>query len=457
MKVHLTWFAAVFVLGVVFTFALPPFQGNDEWPHWVRTWTVAQGDLECDTVPHAAYAAMALFPVNKATGVRISWSDVKHALKAPPRGSTPTSVKRTSACGYAPTAYLLPAMVARLVAGGTKDFRMGGIGQSFFAARLVNWLCVSAAALWLLFALPWARGLVLLFYSVPEVVQQSVVLNNDALLFVLTFALMVLTLRPATWRTLAWVALVVGLLTLTKPVFALLGLMAVPGWLELRKQRPDLRKDVLLILALFVMPIVLRKAWTAYCHYDEVIWLPPWNVSPEKQIAFLKAHPLHLVTLMFAQLKDTLGHGLMQGSWTSILGAFGASAFEMPMIGYWLILLAIPIALYSDVARGDRPVEVGPQQKWAWRAALLGILAIFPAVVLAMYLLFSSVGAPSVNGVQGRYYLTPLLLLGALGLRRLHRRQWRGNHLIATGVAGGLMIFSVMIAIRALFDYYWKA
>jgi hypothetical protein len=155
----------------------------------------------------------------------------------------------------------------------------------------------------------------------------------------------------------------------------------------------------------------------------------------------------------------------MAGSWTSIFGAFGPSAFEMAPTGYWLCLAAGILASGADVTASVHPCAVTPLAaetrlgRAAWLLTGLGFFAIIPAVVLAMYLLFSSVGSGAVNGVQGRYYLVPLLLLAALGLYRakLNWARFERPHLSTslTAFAALASFLADVYALSAVAHRYW--
>jgi uncharacterized membrane protein len=476
-RLHKAWFGAVVALGVIYVFVLPPFQGNDEWPHWVRSWTIAQGDVKCGDIPRRAFQANGDFSFSHERGDagRVRFDNFRQFLtRAPDAGAA--SAYKTSACAYWPLSYVVPAIVLRVIARPSQGvYTSGRLLLGFYAVRLSGWVIMCGFVLWAVLALPWARNLLLYFVSIPEVVQQSSVLNNDLVLFVLTLLMLVCLARPPTWRRVAGMCAAIFLMTMTKPVFIVLAPLVALPLLELRAgaasagtaggRRFDWR-HVLVLVVLVPLPILLRKAWTAYVHFDEIVWLPPWNVHPDQQVAFLKQHPLHLFTILIAQVRDTFRHGLMQGSWTSILGALGSSELEMAPIGYALCLLSCAAAVAADLLRGIVPEDNAPRtrtsraRRWAVALAVLGIGSIFPAVVLAMYLLFSSVGADSVNGVQGRYYLVPLLLFAMLALAAAQRRfaarlaRPRWSHVIAA-LAGAASIASLWCAVRAVAAYYW--
>jgi hypothetical protein len=84
---------------------------------------------------------------------------------------------------------------------------------------------------------------------------------------------------------------------------------------------------------------------------------------------------------------------------------------------------------------------------------------VIPAVIMGMYLLFTAVGSDSVNGVQGRYYLIPLLLLAGIGILLSRSRiargpLWLGDALIAAPLA--LTAIADVMAIQAIRAFFYQ-
>jgi uncharacterized membrane protein len=460
------WFTATFLVGVAFIAVLPPFQTNDEDSHWRRMWTVAQGEPYCDKIPEVAN----LLPVSvhfegdhekrhvaKLEYLREAWENRGYNL--------PVTVISTG-CGYFPLGYLPSAIVAKRVAFGPGARpRVGGMLAAYYAARLANWIMVSLAVLLLALKVPWARHLTLFFYSIPEVLQQSVAINLDAFLFALTCVFIVLVFKADRWRTVLWMALVVTLMTMTKPIYAPLSLLGIPLMARLIPRTGFRWHHVLAAQLLFFLPLWARGQWQASIPSESLTgWGVGW-VNPALQVAHLKEHPFKIVTLLFWQLCDLFTRKLMQGGWTSIFGAFGWSAFEMPSIGYYLLLVALVFAVLADAGGPPlAPIAPSPHKPWVarvvWWVPALGLASIFAGVILAMYIYFTKVGEDTVNGVQGRYYLVPLLISGVLAMWAYKRR-----HLLpvrfAKAAAIGPLIAALsctaagVLAVLAIRDFYW--
>lgn len=461
---HRLWFCATFLFGISIAFALPVCQTNDEDSHWRRIWTISRGDVYCHTIPEVANdlpKLIKLMPDHKRQKVA-RWSFVTEALKD--RGYNIPVPIISNGCGYFPLGYIPAGIVARLVAFNLHARpRTGGMIKGFYAARLTNWLMLTLVVFLLLRSLPWARSLILFFYSIPEVHQQASTVGLDSFLFSMTACLLILLFTPPRWRSVAWIALVVAVMTMTKPIYAPLALLAVPLIARLKEQgRWTWRGWV--ATASLLLPAPLWVLWSkSIPPTTSTGWAPGW-VNPGKQVAYLGSHPWHVLTLLYGQLENTWSTDLMHGRWTGIFGAFGWSAFEMHPVGYYALLGALTWALLADWA-GTAPMPVvcertGWKRRAIWSAAVAGPVGVMVGAILAMYLYFSRVGAPVVNGVQGRYYLVPLLLLFALFLYWLRRTRPAPEVLkplvpYMIGTAAFLCMLADALAVHAIRDFYW--
>jgi uncharacterized membrane protein len=458
------WFALTLLTGIAYIVAIPPFESGDELTHWNRLWAVAEGEIICRTMPGAAkvipnffrFPAKSAYPKVTAEDFRLAWN---FTGLGEPGGSGDLQ------CKYPPTAYVLPAIAARLVAlreDGTP--RQGGMLASFYAARMVNWMLTSIAMLWLLQAMPWGRNLLLLFYSLPEVLQQGMSVNNDAFLFAMTFLILGVLLRPAAWSNVAWIAVALIAMTTIKPVYAPMALLAAPLYLYLRSVRWTWKQDLITIG--LVTPLLLWKLWSMFNTYDTTYdWRASW-ANPALQGIFLRQNPLHIFVICWAQFKDFFGNGMLSGSWKSVIGLFGWTAFYMATIGYYLVIAAFVLALTADATNGVEAPPIGSCNisRWlhnlCWILAVCGVLLVLPGITVAMYLVFTSVGSNDVLGVQGRYFLTPFLLLVAIWLYGI-KRQWGMRTIsarwspVATVMSAALMLVANVLSLVAIHDYFW--
>jgi hypothetical protein len=461
------WLISTFVIGLAFIAAIPPFQTNDEDSHWVHMWGVALGQLRCGgEKPRVVMATVSTLRQAAVHRDPSTWQ-VRYLLQAAELVGTGRLPGAGTACGYPPLAYVAPGLVARALAFDLHGrVRRYGMLAAIYGARLTNWL-VLTLAVWLLCGLqPWSRHLALLVYSIPEVIQQSMAINTDSFILACTVVASLASFRQAGTRAWAMLCLAVTAMTINKPIYAPLSALGLPALTSASALSP--RRRTLFAIALFALPIIAYAAWQRFTH-------PAGTAAATGgaalQMAYLKAHPRVVLSVLRYQVLYLFNDELMKGSWLSIFGAFGWSQFTMARVGYHLLLLALGLAIGADLTSGRRAPPLGADggsgPLFAWLAAGVGQIITLIAIVIAMYIYFTGgflgiVGGPDAIGVQGRYYLTPLWLLCTIPLYLINRRSseaWRlprGSRYV-TALALASTLSADLLALRAIMFTYYHA
>lgn len=411
---HRAWFLAVFLGSLGYLVMIPPFQTNDEPSHWHRVWSTASGHLTCGQIPKVipdAIAAANYYGVrDRHERFHFRQWDAMRALV----GANKTTASHGNACVYIPIAYVLPA-AAMIPWVEPYDARAGaGMLQAFYAARATNWLTMGAFVLLFLLLVPELRNLALVFYSFPTTIQQTVSLNQEATILGCVFMLVIVWFRTPTLATALASLAIVTALSGMKAIHLVLLLLWACLLLRWRAAANVPNRQFRAVAALGLIPVVIQMLWSrlvvAVSGED---FLPGWGVSPSGQVAFLREHPFHLIVVMLKGHIDLFGRGHMNGGWTGVLGVLGWADFEIGNRGYLLLWLALLLALLGDLAAPPRRLE-RPAASRVWIQVVLPIVSAYltiPAVILAMYMVFTAVGAESAIGVQGRYLLLPYFLM----------------------------------------------
>jgi hypothetical protein len=466
---HRMWLGTIFVIGLFYCYAFPPFQTNDEDAHWLHLWGVASGHLRCEgSKPSAAADFLSVVHQREVREDPAQWRQqyVRDALHF--SGDPAPTTRDGTACRYPPHPYVIPGVVARIVAFGLTGRRaVGGMIRAAYAARITNWVLVSLAIVMLCRRVPWIRNFALFFYSIPEVIQQSMAVNTDSFLFVATALLLVLLFgsRPSTW-SLFGVAVLVALMTMIKPVYAAFGTLGFIAWQRLLARHHLRKRDLAALIVALALPLVADWLWTHWVNAVATAGPPQpdrGRVRAMQQMDFLRAHRGVVLTLLWHQLRDFFGTDLMKGSWLSIFGAFGWSMFTMKRWAYYVLLVGCGCALVADAVDGSSAGDLEPPSRGSLTAVALASAAILVAVlgiIIGMYIYFSGaflgrIGVDEVIGVQGRYYLIPILLWMTFLLYLLRRRspmprQWATMVPLLTTTALLLCVLANVAALSAV-------
>ena len=447
---HRAWFAAVALLSLAFLVAIPPFQTNDEPAHWHRLWTVACGELTCgQRIPAVANYAVEAADYARVRDHRARFVADRWRLMRALHGDGATIVAGGNACVYVPVAYVLPMLAMRPFVHPYRPDREAGLLTAFYAARVVNWLLMALGVLWFLLRAPELRNLTLVFYSLPTAMQQTVVVNQESTLFVLVFGLLVCWREKPRLRHVIVMLAIITVMSAMKAVFLVLLL----GWaaLLLRWRRAaNARWPAVVGLAtLGALPVVLQALWSWYVvRRSGADYLPHWGTDPAAQMALLRRQPSLLFSMLWEGHKNLLTQKHMHGGWISVLGVLGWAEVEIGTSAYVALVLAIVLALFAD---GSARVARGDDNPWLrWLVPMLSAYLLVPAVMLAMYLVFTAVGGPSPLGVQGRYLLFPyfMMLVIAVDFAQQRRRAAQPRAALAR-VAGALPWLAAALCVYA--------
>lgn len=213
--------------------------------------------------------------------------------------------------------------------------------------------------------------------------------------------------------------------------------VAVPGLIH---KLVSIRK----LLLVFLPGLITGVAWNAMISaytvpYRNVALIDPVVPDAHAQMQYVAHHPLAFFAATLKTIPDTYT-GVMVGA-HGLVGQHFIPAFYGIMLGLvWFALLAVIVVIL--------PINIKPSRIIRGASGLTG-LGLFGAVYFLIYLSWSAVGAPIVDGIQGRYLipLLPLLIFIGLGL-------WRGitNKWVINTVLAGMVCVTIMGASLAAQD-----
>ena len=272
------------------------------------------------------------------------------------------------------------------------------VAHAVLLARCLNGLVAAAIASVALARLRHGRTLAFSVLLLPMTLSAFGSVSQDAQIIALSLLAAglvsesVAERRSLTSAQLLGFALIVVATTMARPsqLVLLALLLAVPQW----KQRPAVLLGATLAVGLaLAFWIVLLRLWL----------MPPtppdWSVN--RQFWSIVAAPLELPRVVLTTFWQQ-GHDLAD----SIVGRLGWYDTPLPD---WLCVLGLWVLCLSWAGT----VNVAPYARSAATALLVALLALM-AISAALYLSWTPVGKPTIDGLQGRYFLPVLPLLGWL-------------------------------------------
>jgi uncharacterized membrane protein len=325
---------------------------------------------------------------------KVTWKQVRLARTVPhePHSLVATPTYPTH---YTPAAYV-PPVIAALVA------RMLGLYPftEFYLGRVINLV----AALGLFYAAmrlaPRHANVFLTVALLPMALFEMASWSPDAWTLGLGVLFTALMLEPPepTPGAIAAVAVTALLLSLSKPAYFLIALLAL--------FRPTSRRIAVAAIGATAIGIPIAMAYAGYAWYNAWTGYP---IDPGEQLRCILAAPLRFAGVV---ARDLSGHGRRYVA--EMIGRLGWINVYLPAA-----ITAMEAALLAVVG-----LTAAPSLDAKRRAtALVIVVGTIVGIVTSQYLTWTVICSDRIDGVQGRYFL-PLLPV-MLMLLALPAPRWR--------------------------------
>lgn len=433
----------------------PPLRGPDETAHFLRAYGIAQGDVVPSLEDGRGRKGIALSPRLAAdffyfeeiqTGPKPPGTyrrGFEEFLADPPvTAERPAFVPYAGSEGYSPLAYLPQSAAAAIADLLGLDFL-----PTLYLMRLAGLLTFTALIGWAMTLVPALAWTFFAIAMLPSVLYGRAMISADGGAFTLALIVTALSLhavaRPGAMlegRQSFWLLLGV----LTKPpnlAFLLLPAMTPRWWSAKRWARTGL----------IILPaLVVAMLWSIHSEADTATWRMveitghgESAFDPALKLGQLLESPLDLPTAFWATLMQ---EDYLRGLWRQAIGVLGL--FDTVMRD-WTYPLLTALLLGTFLVR--LPYEKTARRQIAAVAALT-ILIYGAGLYLIAYLVFTPHGAPTIWGVQGRYF-APVLPLLAITVAALTDRSPSQRTTAALAIT--LALLSGFASIDAVLSTDW--
>jgi uncharacterized membrane protein len=377
--------------------ALPPFQVPDEFHHAARVEQVSKGILISPRIGGkingALYAYGELYESMHFHYEVKHTADTARAAASLNWGMPDHEKNFQNTAQYGPLIYLPQAL-------GVWIGKLIGLNPvwTILEARLLNGLVATMIGF---FALRICRrGQALLFTTLllPMAMSEFGSVSQDALIISLSLLMIALASRilaeerPSTvWEFSFFVAIVV-ITTLGRPsqiAMAPLGFAFVGG-----QEKLWFRKAIIAAIG-----VICIAAWMVML--TKLMPAEPPGASVSGQFRAMISHPLLLPSVMF--------RSVFENSWWLFEGAVGRLGWLDTPVPLWYTWAAVGVLACAWLGVDNRSPWVFP--------ALIGSITLAAVVVTicaAQYMSWTPVGKNTIDGLQGRYFLSILPLLAWL-------------------------------------------
>jgi uncharacterized membrane protein len=401
---------------------VPPFQVPDEPQHFYRSYQLSTGELWPKLENGAAGSDLpASLPALVERFLGTTELHTERGLRTAQLQETlaefsrPLDVDRTAFVDFSGSAFYapLPYLPQALAIAGARAVGIGPLGL-FYVGRLANALAAIIATYIAIRLLPVGRGVALVVALLPMTQFQTASLSADgptiAAAFLFT-AIITRFLVDGVWAVGRTVAAFASGLIMCSVKFVYMPLLFAGLGTLFGSSAPSRKAwgGVVTQVGTALAVTALVALWL-HANTGRVSGLPE-GVDMEKQVALVLERPeLFLAT----SVRSLLANGEFLAR--SLIGILGWLSLALPAWVYATVGFAIAFSVYSDVGHGELPWPVA-----VWLLTLA--TGAFLLVQLALYVYWNPVGARIIEGVQGRYIIPLLPMVGVAVSSVFPRRQ----------------------------------
>ena len=128
-------------------------------------------------------------------------------------------------------------------------------------------------------------------------------------------------------------------------------------------------------------------------------YITQMNIDGQEQINYIINNFLHWARIFVSVLLEQMYTSIVR------LNTFGSLSYQYP------ILIVLMIFLYAKISFQEKGINLSKVEKCLITLMILGSYAL---TYLALYIGWTPVGSDSVDGIQGRYFIPLLFLLGII-------------------------------------------
>lgn len=442
---HCGWCAILVIVGLIISALIPPFQSPDEYDHVKRAAILGDGHLmlrKADTgaggdVDNGLLAYFSIYERLKFKGDEKVYQDDLVRASELHWGKGKTFSPAPGTGYYFPAIYLPQAsgLLIGRVAGLT-------IEQSYTLARVLAMICTVAVLAWAfrLFPVnPFAIAVMLLPMSLFQFASASI----DGFSTAVAVLAISLFMRGAVAtfcfeRWMSWV-LCACLFVVCTSRLHLLPMLAMPLVVWYTRRR-------MLDFLLFWGAAAVSLAWVFLAVKASYVARAGAGLSTTEVIGYYATNPGDLVQAYWNTVSNPM---YMDFYRRSLIGILGWLDTPLPSGFYFLASLLIVGALICSTTLSGNSVSAIARIVVAGCAIVASFLAFF-----ALLVTWNPVPASIIEGVQGRYFLVPLIMLG-YAMAGPHGFSAKPHRVVAIVLLAVLVVADAYVMPRTLVDRYF--
>jgi uncharacterized membrane protein len=445
------------IFGLSFVFGVHPLYGNDEIVHFPRAYQISEGNLWTDHLRGYDYGGQVPVQIkqfNDSYREQVQ-SDSKETTRLEEIQARYDTEKLTdqareelafsSAGVYSPWSYIPSSL-------GVMTARLMNLSLNWFVymGRLLTLLTYIALVYAAIKFLPFGKLFLVVVALLPTSLTQAANLGMDGLVNGFSWLIIALTLAVFT-----------GKLRLSTKVVSLLGFLSL--FLATTKQAYGLIALLPLLIPARLYPFSYRLVWLwrgilggvllitglwyiGYTsHIAEMLHFvqrPGLNINEADQLHYIFQHPIQFIAMILIQPFTLWGANV----WAGIVGVITNRTIFLPIV----VILGLFATMFVALFERERPHIAKRDKLFIVGASAVAFAGTFVLINLALYIAFTRVGYDHVEGLQGRYFLPLLPLVGILLHVLMPELFLKISHSQITTIAYGGILIGLVSALVVL-------
>ena len=399
MKIENQFLVIFLIFGILFLVAIPISKIPDELTHFLRTYEISKGHVFSQVDKKTKNGGRVL-PTNLK---KVNVKNYKQELKVfeIKENSKKEFIPFSNTALYSPICY-----IPQIIGMSIGNLLNTSLIIKAYLGRIVNFIVFMAIMYFSIKYIPFKKNLLFFISLLPITIQEAVSLAPDALTIASVSALISFVLYMKYTKNGLMSKKEKIIMIILPIIIAMCKIVYLPVCLLLfmiPKERFKSNKNKIVsisILALIV--IILNLMWTAKVSIYLQAGMHGSNSS--EQIKFILTHPIKYVAILFKtfELYGDFHIFNMMGRQLSYMDVYVYAPYIYISI---LILISLLFIRDNDVKKIEK--------KYIFLMIFI-ILSILLLIYTSIYIQWSSYKLDYVDGVQGRYYIPILLLVGLI-------------------------------------------
>ncbi len=432
-KIEKKFFVIYLILGIIYMISIPIGRVPDEFNHFLRAYEITEGNVISQQDEKTKLAGNDL-PSNISSVDNDNFSELKKNFSVKSNNKK-DFISFTNTSLYSPISYF-PQCLGIFIG---KIFNLSFVLQAYLG-RIFNFIFFLVIMFFSIKFMPFKKNLLMFICFLPITLQEAVSLSPDAITIasasaLISFVMYMKYIKTKTMNKIDYILLCILpiFLAMSKIVYLPLCLLL---FLIPKERFGSLKKKNIIIGLLAIIVILMNLIWT-----NQVSSFLAANLhgsDSSKQIEFIINNPIRYGMIVFRSF-DINGDFYIFNMMGRYLSFFDVNVFSI----YIYISIILMIFLIFITEKKEKKIQKIDKYLMAFCFGAT-IILIFTSI----YIQWSSYMLSFVDGVQGRYFIPIIIIVGLIFSNFI---KIKNNENISFNLILLFLIFENISAIIALF------